>query len=286
MRESVKLVISTILLMFYTSLSAMNFEASIGAHDFIVSDIKNDTPTDGISAGTSNTFGINAALYLKHQTQNNIKFLAKAEVFLDHDKDHLDPDHIPVWFDFFLDINGPVYNINENNIFLWYVAMDNRQNTVSCIEREVRQHLGIGYEYTKNGFIIDLNVYAGFYYIEIDDDTPVARGYTRQDTDDGEASNVLELKAQYEFNQDWLLYAEAKRYSANMGMDKLEDNVEVHLTYKGNSFLGDGETLNLKVKYTKYDFDRFYRNDIGLPIVPFDNDTLVQVYLTLPVDFN
>jgi hypothetical protein len=265
--------------------AAVEFEASVGLHDFMVSDIKNDVVADGISAGTSHTFGLNAAIYVKHQTKNNINFLAKAEAFLDNDKDHLDPDHLPVWFDFLLDINGLVYTVNERNSFKWYVLMDNRQNTVSCIEREVRQHLGLGYEYNNGGFTFDFNAYAGFYYIEIDDDTPVARGYSRQDTDDGEASNVLELEAQYNFNKAWSLYGGIKRYAANTGMEKLEDNAELLLTYKGSEFLSDGATLNLKVKYVEYDLDRFYRTDIGVPILPFDNDTLIQAYVTLPINF-
>ncbi len=282
-RNKLSLVLSSILLS--SIVSAVDFEASVGVHDFMVTDIKNDVAADGISSGTSHTLGVNAAIYVKHQTKNDIKFLAKAEAFLDRDKDHLDPDHIPIWFDFLLDINGPIYTINENNSFKWYILMDNRQNTVSCIEREVRQHFGAGYEYKNGGFSVDFNAYAGFYYIEIDDDTPGARDYSRQDTDDGEASNVLEVEAQYDFNKNWSLYANVKRYAANTGMENLEDNVEALLTYKGNEFLSDGATLNFKVKYVQYNFDRFYRSDIGVPILPFDNDTLIQAYVTLPISF-
>jgi hypothetical protein len=281
--NKLSILLSSLLLS--SAVSAMEFEASVGVHDFMVSDIKNDVPADGISSGTSHTLGVNAAIYIKHETQNHIKFLAKAEAFLDHDKDHLDPDHIPVWFDFLLDIQGEMYTINENSLLKWYVLMDNRQNTVSCIEREIRQHIGVGYEYTKSGLTLDFNLYAGFYYIEIDDDTPGERKYSRQDTDDGEASNIIELKAQYNFNQDWSLYGGFKRYAANTGREHLEDNVELLLTYKNADFLTEGSTLNFKIKHVQYDFDRFYRSDIGVPILPFDNDTLIQAYVTLPISF-
>jgi len=286
LQKSNKLSILLSSLLLSSIVSAVDFEASLGVHDFVVSDIKNDVPTDGINSGTSHTIGINAAIYVKHETTNHIKFLAKAEAFLDHDKDHLDSDHIPIWFDFLLDINGPMYAINDKNILKWYILMDNRQNTVSCVEREVRQHLGIGYEYKNTTFTLDLNAYAGFYYIEIDDDTPVARGYTRQDTDDGEASNIIELKAEYDFNKDWSLYGYYKRYSANAGMEHLEDNAQLLLSYKNGTFLMEGSTLNLKVKYVKYNLDRFYRADVGVPILPFDNDTLIQAYVTLPINFD
>ena len=286
LQKKLKLSFLVSVILFSSISSALDFEASVGVHDFMVSDIKNDVAADGISSGTSNTLGVNAAIYVSHQTKNNIKFLAKAEAFLDRDKDHLDPDHIPVWFDFLLDVNGPIYTLSDRSSFKWYILMDNKQNTVSCIEREVRQHIGAGYEYTNGGLTLDFNLYAGFYYIELDDDTPYARGYTRQDTDDGEASNVIEFEAKYNFNKNWSLYGNIKRYAANTGGERLEDNIETLLTYKGSDFLSDGATVNLKVKYTQYDFDRFYRPEIGVPILPFDNDTLIQAYVTLPISFD
>jgi hypothetical protein len=271
--------------LFSSVVGAVEYEVSVGMHDFMVMDIVDDVAADGISAGTSHTFGINTAIYVKHQTERDIKFLAKAEAFLDNDKDHLDPDHISIWFDFLLDINGPVYSINENHSFRWYILADNKQNTVSCIEREVRQHFGLGYEFANGGLTLDLNVYAGFYYIEIDDDTPIARGYTRQDTDDGEASHVIEIKGQYDFNKNWTIRAYAKRYAANAGAEMLEDNYELFLAYKNLNFITDGSALNFKVKHVEYNFDRFYLPSAGVPILPFDNDTLIQAYVTFPISF-
>ena len=269
-------------------LSAMEFEWSVGVHDFMVMDIKDDDAhnyphDDGISAGDSHTLGINTAIYVKHTTQTGINIVAKAEAFLDHDKDHLDPDHIPVWFDFSLDVDGDMYSINDANTLRWYIALDNRQNTVSCVEREVRQHLGVGYEFNKSGFTFDAKILAGFYYIEFDDDTPVARGYNREETDDGEASHVYVLRGAYKFNKDWSVEADFRHYAANTGGDTLEDNANALLTYKGSDMFGEGTTMNLKVKHVKYDISRL--NVHPLPIVPFDNDTLIQAYVTIPVEF-
>lgn len=111
------------------SLSAFDIDARVGVHDFVVTDIKNDSPNDGIEAGTSHTLGLNIGIIARHTTPSNIHFLAKAEAFLDRDRDHLDPDHIPVWFAFLLDVDGEVYKLDQNNRFKWYVLMDNKQNT-------------------------------------------------------------------------------------------------------------------------------------------------------------
>ena len=264
-------------------LSAVEYDLSVGMHNLVVQNIVNDVPADGITTKTSHTFGLNSAIYVKHETDTGIKVLAKAEVFLDYDTDHLDPDHIPIWFDFFMDVRGPLYKINSTNQLKWYIFMDNRQNTVSCIEREVRQHIGLGYETILNKLILDMNLYTGFYYIEMDDDTPVARGYTRQNTDDGEASLVVELSLKYNFTQDVSFLLHAKKYTATGGFERLEDNLEALLTYKNSSIFGDTTALHFKAKYVKYDLERFYLPSTGVPILPFNNDMLIQAYVTFPL---
>ncbi len=267
------------------SLFAFDVDMSVGAHDFVVSDIVDDTPKDGISSGTSHTLGVNIGIIARHTTPSKINFLAKAEAFLDNDNDHLDPDHIPVWFVFLFEADGNLYDVNENNRFKWYVLMDNKQNTVSCIEREVRQHVGIGYEFATQRVKLDLNAYLGFYYIEFDDDTPVARGYTRQDTDDGEASNVFELKMAYDFTKNFSLSAYAKQYSANTGMENLETDYELLAVYKNAPFLVENSSLNFEIKHSRYNLDRFFKNPPGIAILPFDNDTLIQASVSIPLDY-
>ena len=264
---------------------AMDFKWSLGTHDFVVSNIKNDVPLDGIEAGDSHTLGVNSALYVSHTTATGIHFDAKAEAFLDYDKDELDPDHIPIWFDFTFNVDGEMLKLNDTNSLKWLIKMDNRQNTVSCVEREVRQHLGVGYQYQTDNFTFNADILAGFYYIEFDDDTPVNRGYGREDTDDGEASHVYIIDSTYRFNKSWNIFGEYRHYAANMGAATLEDNVNVLVSYMGSDVFGEGTGFHLKAKYVKYDISRFYKESIGHDIVPFDNDTLIQAYVTIPVKF-
>ena len=145
--------------------------------------------------------------------------------------------------------------------------------------------MGIGYEFGSGGFRFDANAYAGFYYIEFDDDTPVARGYTRQDTDDGEASHILEVKMAYRVNESFSLSGYAKQYAANTGAENLERNYEVLLVYKNAPFLVQNSTLNFEIKHCRYNLERFFKNPPGIPILPFDNDTLVQASVTIPLNY-
>ena len=283
MIKKILLLISVLLVS--NSLSAFDIDLSVGTHDFVVSNIVNDTSNDGISAGTSHTLGLNIGIIAKHTTPSNIHMMAKAEAFWDRDKDHLDPDHIPIWFAFMFSADGIMYKINNHNHLKWYVLMDNKQNTVSCIERQVRQHIGTGYEFHHNDLTVDLNAYMGFYYIEIDDDTPVARGYTRQDTDDGEASNAFEVKMAYNFSKNFILSGYVKQYSSNAGMEELERDYGLLAVYKNSDFFIANSSLNFEIKHSKYNLDRFFRNPPGIPILPFDNNTLIQASVTIPLNY-
>ena len=276
-----RLVIVTASLMLSSALSAQEWGISAGMHDFVVQNIVNDHPKDGISSGDSHTLGLNVGMYFNHTNDYDVNFSAKGEAFLDYDKDDLDPDHIPVWFKFVLGANGPMITFNDNHSFKWYVVMDNKQNTVSCIEREIRQNYGVGYDLKAGGFTLDLNMYLGFYYIEIDDDTPVNRGYSREQTDDGEASHMFELAMSYEFNKHWYVEGSYKNYSTNAGSQRLETDYIALLSYKSD-WWGKGTSLNLNVEYNDYDFSRFTDASVGVPILPFDNDLLVQAYVTIP----
>ena len=265
------------------SLFGVDFSTAFGVHDVVVRDISTNGKPAHIQDGTSHTFGADVAIYAHHTTASGINLLAKAKVFFDRDVDELDNDHVPVWFDFLLDFDGEVYKLNESNRILWYIYMDNRQNTVSCIEREVRQHIGLGWRFSYKDFFLATNAYSGFYYIEIDDDTPLERGYSRMELDDGEASNVFEIEAGYGFLQDYTLYGKIKRYSANAGFEELESDYELRFGYKA-SFWQKDATLNLKIRYTQYDFSRFNEGHT-LSVLPWDNDTLIEVYYKFPLVF-
>ena len=70
---------------------------TIGAHDFVVTDITPSTIYDG---STSHNFGVNASAFIEHTTEANIVLGGTADFFLEHSTDHLDPDHTPLWYKF------------------------------------------------------------------------------------------------------------------------------------------------------------------------------------------
>lgn len=275
---------SLLLSSFLTPISwSATIEVSAGVHDFIVNGIDNPQKQPSyIESGTSHTLGLNTAVWIQHKTPSGISFTGKAQVLLDRDKDELDKDHLPVWFDFLLDIDGEIYKPNDTNSFKWYIYLDNKQNTVSCIERQVRQHIGAGWQYRDDDFMFALNGYLGFYYIEIDDDTPGARGYSRNELDNGEASNVFEAELAYKITPAWSSYANLKRYSANAGFSELETDLKLLVSYHDAiSFLAKGSSLNLQIKYNSYNFKEF--NIHPLTVLPWDSDSIVELYIKTPL---
>ena len=46
--------------------------------------------------------------------------------------------------------------------------------------------------------------------------------------------------------------------------------------------LASDSKLHVRVTHTRYNLDGYYREDLGRPVLPWDNDTLIRVYLSLP----
>src|SRR4051812_37794405 len=65
---------------------ADDWRYSIGVHDFIVSDVD------------SQTYGINAGVSIDKRTDGGRHVFGSFDIFLDYDSDHLDNDHIPIWW--------------------------------------------------------------------------------------------------------------------------------------------------------------------------------------------
>ena len=266
-------------LLITTSANAVSYKINYGLHDVMVQNIKDDGALGHIKSGTSHTFGISTAFLVEHKTQNNINMLAKVEFLLDRNKDHLDPDHIPLWAIYLLEGDGQISQLNKSNNIKWLVFMDGKQNTANSIEREVRQFAGVGWQYNQNNFQFGANAYLGFYFIEIDDDTPVARGYTRDELDDGESANLLELTGRYNINENFYLSLRGRYFSSNTSFEHLENNIDFSLAY--DNFLDKDMTLNFKINYVSYDFDRFNTREVD--ILPWDNDTLFQLSIKMPL---
>jgi len=258
---------------------ATEWGITFGAHDFVVSDI--NTPAFNYG-DNSHTLGVNGGIFAEHLTESDILLKGNADIFLDLDRDKLDPDHLPIWYKIHLLANGALYHFSPGFGLHWLVDFRIKENTVNGIEKDMKQFFGVNVAYDNSVFHLALNGYGGFYYLEIDDDVPAQYGYERRDL--GNATNAVSvlLESSVRFGRSFQLFGSAQNWSSvNSQSGWLQNQYIVLLRYHSGNWI-DESSLNLKIEHTKYNLDPYYRPELGAPILPWDNDTLVQGYMSIP----
>lgn len=255
---------------------------TFGGHDFIVPNIN----TAAFNYGDdSHTFGVNAGVFADHLTESGILLKGNAEIFLDLDKDKLDSDHIPIWFKINFLADGALYHFSPEFTFHWLVDLRIKENTVSGIEKDMKQFLGVGVAYDNDIFHLALSGYGGFYFLEIDDDVPLQYGYERRDL--GNATNAISimLESSVKLSQLFKLYGSAQNWTdVDVESNWLQNQYIVKLCYDSGSWI-DESSLNLKVEHTQYNLEPYYRPELGVAVLPWDSDTLLQAYISIPWEF-
>lgn len=274
-----KLAISLVLPTLLTStIYAAELGLNFGAHDTMVSNI-NDEPFNGSG---SHTFGANVGAFVHHKTAEGIVLKGDVVIYLDRDKDHLDPDHIPVWWIIHLDGDGPIYNFNTSWGLRWLLQLANKQNTVSGIEREQKQNYGIGLDYNTAAAHFAANIYGGFFYRELDDDAPSKYGYDRRDLGYGSSVYSIQLEGSYTFAKTVTLGGHVQSWkSLGVGAAVVESEAVLNIIYHADALIKQS-SFNLDITYTNYNMDVYYRKDLGVPALPWDNDTLMRAYMSIP----
>jgi hypothetical protein len=140
----------------------------VGVHDFSVSDVN------------SHTYGGFGGASFDKQTRRGWHLFGSADLFVDIDKDELDPDHIPIRWDVHFGTDGTWWK-GDRTQFGWTANFDTRMNTVSSVEREMTALPAIVGSYDGGIVRTSLKTGAGWFFLEIDDDVPKTRGYDRSD---------------------------------------------------------------------------------------------------------
>ena len=146
--------------------AAEDWRYSIGVHDLSVPDV------------SSNTYGVNGSVSMDMRTDGGQHYFGSLEMFLDHDKDHLDSDHIPLWWQLHLGSDGDFWRAGQMRVG-WTANVDTRMNTVSSVERQITALPALVGGYDGQNFQASLEAGAGWFFLEIDDDAPREQGYDR-----------------------------------------------------------------------------------------------------------
>ncbi len=240
----------------------------LGVHDFVV-------PEE-----SSHTFGANGTLSVDHKTSRGLVFTGAADVLVDIDKDDLDPDHIPIWFRSDYRLTYPLAKLGEATTFEAVADLNGKRNTVSSVEVQIKAFPGLALVHTGRGgaWHAGVQLAAGWYSLEIDDDVPKTRGYDRGDL----SNDVLAWAARLDGG---VQLGATKVYGAVQhwgdGDGTLEDQARLELSWDASGWRKDSR-LVLFAEYTRYNLDPYHEeaplDEAGaiVPILPWDHDVYVR----------
>jgi len=273
-----KLLASTLLCLISLSVNALEKGITLGISDYIVTDINPNPIYDGT---TSHSLGISAGAFFKHTFVEDITVGGSADVFLEHDNDHLDSDHIPLMHKIQLYSFGPIHKTDKD--LRWLVDIRDKENTVSGIEREIKTFFGVGINSDSEKSHIAFNIYAGFFFLEFDDDAPKEyAGYGRIDLDDGAPAASTMIEGSIKLSDRFTFSGSATNWSVIEGdAEWLENEFMAEVNYASSDWIKHS-IVHFSVLHTHYNLAIHYRENLGKPILPWDKDVLVRLYVSLP----
>ena len=142
-----------------TSLYAADWALSFGANDII---IKGARPLeDAPNGGTSHTPGIQLGIFGESSFESTIKQQGYFKVFIDWNKDKLDPDYIPIWFMGNYHAKARLASFSNNTSLNMLLDADFKMNSVSSIELISKLFPGVSADYDNEILAASLKISAG-----------------------------------------------------------------------------------------------------------------------------
>ena len=241
--------------------NAGDWEYAVGVHDFTVPEVDADT------------FGINGRATLDRHNASGRHYFGTIDVLLDRDQDHLDPDHIPLWWELYAGSDGN-FRESGNARVGWIVDVATRSNTVSSIERRITALPALDAAYDGERFHAGARAGAGWFFLEIDDDAPRTRGYVRDDLRNSRLAYSVAADARLRFDA-WTLSGSAQEWWDRHR--SLQTEYTAALRIKTDQWRR-GSELVFDADYNEYNLDVYQVS--GLPqILPWDHDLMFRVML-------
>jgi hypothetical protein len=240
---------------------AADWRYSLGIHDFIVDDVG------------SNTYGVTAGMYGSELTESGQHYFGSLQVSWDHDKDHLDPDHIPIWWQLHLGTDG-VFRHASKMDFGWTADLNTRINTVSSIEREIQALPALVAAYKGDTVQASAKAGAGYFFLEIDDDAPKERGYGRENLRNTTFAESLAADGAVELAERWKLVGRAQGWWDGSDWLQTEYGAELHMALDNSTKHSE---MVLSAEANEYNLD-VYQHGEALPVLAWNNDLLIKLF--------
>jgi hypothetical protein len=238
----------------------------VGVHDFEVSDV--DSSTYGGFGGAS----------FDKQTKRGRHLFGSVDLFVDIDKDDLDPDHIPIRWDVHVGTDGTLWKGVRTQVD-WTANFDTRMNTVSSVEREMTALPAVVGRYAGGVLSSSLKAGAGWFFLEIDDDVPKTRGYDRSDFRNSTFGYSVAADVAIKLGACCKVDGQAQEWWDDSGWLQTQFGAALHVDASG--WKKDSEFL-LSADAYEYNLDVYQRP--GEPtILPWDNDLLIRLSFRTPM---
>jgi hypothetical protein len=236
---------------------------AIGVHDIAVRDVD------------SHTYGITAALILDERTASGAHLFGDLDLFWDHDQDHLDPDHISIWWQLHAGSDGELWRSTGFHLD-WIADVDTRANTVSSVERQIAALPALAARFDGDRLHASIAGGYGYWFLEIDDDAPRERGYERDGLRRTTWAESLSGEMTFRVGQSVTIIGRAQEWWD--GSEWLYAHYAGELHLSTDRWISRSE-IALNAELNEYNFDPY--NKPGLPsVVPWNDDMLFTVRFT------
>jgi hypothetical protein len=198
---------------------------------------------------------------------------ASFDVYLDKDRDHLDPDHIPVWWETNLGIGDKFWEGSRKTFIGWEVAQDTRMNTVSSIERQLHLLPAVVGGFAGNSVDASLKAGIGYNFLEIDDDAPRLRGYDRTNLRQTTSAGALAADTTLRIGASWQIFGHGEEWR--------DSNSWIQTQYAAGFRVATdrwakGSEVSFSAELNEYNLDRY--STPGLPaVLAWDDDLMFKL---------
>ena len=237
-----------------------DWQYSLGVHDFTVPQADSDT------------FGIDARATFDRHTASGRHYFGSVDLFVDHDKDDLDPDHIPIWWQLHAGTDGNFWESGAMRLG-WTADINTRMNTVSSVERRVTALPEVFGAIDSGAFKGSLKAGAGWWFLEIDDDVPKTFGYERGEFRNSTFAYSAEADAAVRLGNLWTLSGMAQGWWDSG--ESLQTEYKAELRFDTDHWRR-GSSVAFSADYTEYNIDVYAIAGLP-PILPWDHDVMYRL---------
>jgi len=240
---------------------AAQWTYELGVHNMVVRDVD------------STTWGLSGRAEVDDVTEAGRHRYGIFDVYLDHDEDHLDPDHIPVWWQTDLGIDAKFFQGSRKMFVGWAVTQDTRMNTVSSIERQIHLLPAIEAGFAGDAVRASVKTGIGYNFIEIDDDAPRLRGYDRTNLRQTTSAGAVAADTTFNIGSSWEVFGHGEEWRDSD--DWIQTQFITGFRVAADRW-GKGSQVAFSAEYNEYNLERWQLP--GLPtVLGWDDDLMYKL---------